>query len=160
MMKTQNNLQDISGRYIYADMGIGDDFIFLLFSSYSTSYPELNTQATRRGRTSMMRLPPSAGDETIDDPAVARQYSLSATTKPCFRTTTTRRSGVGVVIAILVFLALLVGTKWIHLDASAAVSPLPAIYIHCMRCVNPIPIPTCSKYLLIMNLISKPFRLV
>jgi hypothetical protein len=29
-----------------------------------------------------------------------------------------------------------------------------------MRCVNPIPIPTCSKYLLITNLISKPFRLV
>ncbi|KAM0887218.1 hypothetical protein ACQ4PT_029174 [Festuca glaucescens] len=102
--------------------------IFLLFSSYrSTSYPVLNTEGDEEERTAMMPLPPAAGDEIIEDPAVERQFSSSATTKPCWKTTRRRRGGVGVVIAALMFLALLVGTKWIHLDASAAFySFLPA----------------------------------
>ncbi|KAM0854763.1 hypothetical protein ACQ4PT_050252 [Festuca glaucescens] len=51
----------------------------------------------------------------VDDPAVEHQPSPSPTTKPCRNTSTS--GGVGVVIGTIVFLALLVRTEWIHLDA-------------------------------------------
>ena len=64
----------------------------------------------------MVPLPPPARDEIVDEDLAAEH------TKPCW--TTTAKGGVGVVMSIFVLLALLVGIKWIHLDAAVSI-PTP-----------------------------------
>ncbi|XP_044961878.1 O-glucosyltransferase rumi-like [Hordeum vulgare subsp. vulgare] len=58
----------------------------------------------------MVPLPLPAGDEIVDGDLAVEH------TKPCWMTTA--RGGVGVAMTIFALLALLVGTKWIHLDAA------------------------------------------
>ncbi|CAM0913230.1 unnamed protein product [Alopecurus aequalis] len=67
----------------------------------------------------MVPPPPAAGDRIVGDLAVESTNSSSSKTQSCWKTTRTTSGGVGVVIGTLVFLALLVGTKWIYLDATA-----------------------------------------
>ncbi|XP_044441875.1 O-glucosyltransferase rumi [Triticum aestivum] len=74
-----------------------------------------NPAAVEEERAAMVPPPPAAREEIVDDPPAEHQPSPSSATKPCWKTTTS--SGAGVVIGTLMFLALLVGTNWIHHDA-------------------------------------------
>ncbi|EMS60531.1 hypothetical protein TRIUR3_23790 [Triticum urartu] len=58
----------------------------------------------------MVPPPPAAREEIVDDPPAEHQPSSSPATKPCWKTPTSS-------LVFLVFLALLVGTNWIHHEA-------------------------------------------
>ncbi|KAF7110477.1 hypothetical protein CFC21_110574 [Triticum aestivum] len=75
-----------------------------------TSWMKGCSPAADEERASMVPLPSPAGDEIVDKDLAAMH------TKPCW--TTTARGRVGVAMAIFVLLALLLGTKWIQLDAA------------------------------------------
>lgn len=114
-------------------------FVYWPVEKYSWM-KSFNPAAVEEERAAMVPPPPAARDEIVDDPPAELQPSSSPAAKPCWKTTTS--SGTGVVIGTLVFLALLVGTNWIHHEAGVSVPPfffseysVPPTYTH-IHCMN------------------------